>query len=96
MGSNIDLRKYQDESVTDAFSKLVSNKEGYKAILDKKEEKFCLNPDCKRQLEPHEKFCPSCGKKVEEKAKNVICFKCYNVVKEGDKFCGSCGEKVEE
>ena len=37
MGSNIDLRKYQDvESIQDAYSKVVSGgKSGYKAVIER-------------------------------------------------------------
>lgn len=96
MGSNIDLRKYQEgDAIEDAFSKLVSNRPGYKATLEKREPKFCSNESCKKELEPGLKFCPSCGTKFEEKAKAHICMKCYNVVNVGDLFCGNCGSKVE-
>ena len=96
MGSNLDLRKYQKEDeIQDAFSKLVSSRSGYKAVIEKREPKFCTNPDCKKEVEHHIKFCPSCGTKIEPKSKASICMKCYNIVNAGDLFCGSCGSKVE-
>ncbi|MBI2628703.1 zinc ribbon domain-containing protein [Candidatus Pacearchaeota archaeon] len=96
MGSNLDLRKYQkEEEIQDAFSKLVSNRPGYKAVLEKKEPKFCPNESCKKEVEHHLKFCPACGTKIESKNKASICMKCYNIVNAGDLFCGSCGSKVE-
>ncbi|MFA6022455.1 MAG: zinc ribbon domain-containing protein [Candidatus Pacearchaeota archaeon] len=92
MGSCLDLRKYQeDNSMQDAFSKLVSSRPGYKATLEKREPIFCMNEACKKELEPHAKFCPSCGTKFEKKSKQAICMKCYNIIGEEDKFCMSCG-----
>ncbi|MEM4625637.1 MAG: zinc ribbon domain-containing protein [Candidatus Pacearchaeota archaeon] len=95
MGSCLDLRKYQEESaIQDAFSRLVSNKPGYKAVIERKEPKICPNQNCKRELDPSLKFCPSCGTKIEEKPKSLICTKCYNIVNCEDSFCGNCGTKV--
>mgnify|MGYP001609558386 CR=1 FL=1 len=96
MVSNRDLRKFQEDGVIeDAFSKLVSNKPGFKTILEKREPVFCSNDSCKRELEPSQKFCPSCGFNIEKKPKASICMKCYNIINQGDAFCGSCGIKVE-
>src|SRR3989338_471094 len=95
MTSNRDLRKFQEDgAIVDAFSKLVSGKPGYKAIIEKREPKFCPNESCKKEVEPHIKFCPSCGTKMEEKSKQSICMKCYTIVNAGDMFCGNCGDKV--
>lgn len=95
MGSNIDLRSYQkDGAIEDAFSKLVSNRPGYKATLEKREPIFCPNEECKKELEPGLKFCPSCGSKTEKKSTQSICMKCYNIINAGDQFCGNCGDKV--
>lgn len=95
MGSNLDLRKYQeDEAIGNAFSKLVSSRPGYKATLEKREPVFCPNEECKKEIEPGLKFCPSCGTKAQLKSKQSICMKCYNIINAGDKFCGSCGDKV--
>ena len=97
MTSNRDLRKLQEGNVIeDAFSKLVSGgKAGFKTIIEKREPIYCSNESCKRELEPHQKFCPGCGANIEKKPKASICMKCYNIINLGDKFCGSCGIKVE-
>jgi len=60
-----DLRQYQnDDSIKDVFSKLVSGKSGYQTVIDKsKPVKKC---ECGYVLND-EKFCPECGKKVEDK-----------------------------
>jgi len=64
MGSCLDLREYHDSEKThDAFSKLVSGKQFYKAAIEtKKENKTC--PNCKIILKGNEKFCPECGYKI--------------------------------
>ncbi|MEM3113390.1 MAG: zinc ribbon domain-containing protein [Candidatus Pacearchaeota archaeon] len=98
MTSNRDLRQFQKEgAIDDAFAKLVSGgKVGFKTILEKRESIYCPNNACKRELEPHQKFCPSCGTNIEKKPKAFICTKCYNIINLGDKFCGSCGTPVEQ
>ncbi len=65
MGSNIDLRKYQDpEAVADAFSKVVSGgKAGYKTIIERRKD-IPKCPKCSKILEGEEKFCPECGHKL--------------------------------
>ena len=59
----IDLREYQDsDEIKDLFGKLVSGKNGYKSVIEKRKEiKNCS--DCNKILEGGEKFCPECGKK---------------------------------
>ena len=62
-----DLRKYQEgenkEEIASIMGKILSGREGYKAIVEtKKENKKC--PECEWVLEGGEKFCPECGKKV--------------------------------
>lgn len=67
MPSNLDLRKWQDNSVTyDAFSSLVSGgRLGYKTVIIKDKPKLkCQN--CGFELSGEEKFCPECGTKVEK------------------------------
>jgi RNA polymerase subunit RPABC4/transcription elongation factor Spt4 len=94
MGSNRDLRKYQEEdSIQDAFSKLVSGgKAGFKTIIEKKEPIFCPNDSCKTEIEGHEKFCPSCGTKIEKKSTSLkMCSKCYTILKPENRFCPECG-----
>lgn len=64
MTSNRDLRKYQDDPIVlDAFSRIVSGKKGYKAVIERREEpKICSS--CKKNLLGEEKFCPDCGTKT--------------------------------
>lgn len=97
MTSNRDLRKFQEGSeVEDAFSKLVSGRAGYKAILEKKEPVFCTNSSCKVQIEGHEKFCPTCGEKIEKKDNRLdMCEKCYTIIKPENRFCPECGTKTK-
>lgn len=97
MGSNLDLRKYQEENqIQDAFSKLVSNRPGYKAPIEKREPKFCTNSECGKEIEHHVKFCDKCGTKVEEKKKSSICMKCYTALGPEAQFCTNCGDKLVE
>lgn len=64
MGSCIDLRKYQEpSSIQDAFSKLVSGKSGYKAVIERKVE-IPKCSQCSVALSGEEKFCPECGNKI--------------------------------
>ena len=71
MGSCLDLRQFQDPSaIQDAFSKIVSGKAGYKAVIERKVEPIrCSNEACKIILEGTEKFCPECGTKTNFEAK---------------------------
>ncbi len=62
----MDLRKFQEggsdhDSVKSILGKLLSGKEGYETIIEKKKE--VLRCDCGQVLEGHEKFCPECGAK---------------------------------
>lgn len=54
----------KNDSVLDAFSKIVSGKIGYKSIIEKKIE-IVKCKSCFKTLEGNEKFCPDCGMKVE-------------------------------
>jgi len=45
-------------------------------------------PSCGDPIDPNEKFCDKCGRKVR-------CPKCGDPISEGEKFCNSCGEKLE-
>jgi len=89
MGSNIDLRKYQDaESIQDAFSKVVSGKIGYKAVIERKK----ILPKCSkcgRGGDEDQKFCPQCGGKMAVPLTN--CLNCKKPINEEDKFCTECG-----
>jgi len=92
MGSNIDLRKYQNErAVQEAFSKLVSGKEGYKAILEKKK----IPPKCQkcgRGGDEGQKFCPQCGGKMAVPLAD--CPGCKKSIDDSEKFCTECGQDL--
>ena len=92
MGSNIDLRKYEDpDLIQDAFSKVVSGKSGYKAIIERKK----VPPKCSkcgRGGDPDQKFCPQCGGKMVVPIIN--CPKCKKFISEGEKFCTECGHNL--
>ena len=92
MGSNIDLRKYEDpEAIQDAFSKIVSGKSGYKAVIDrKKPTPKCAK--CGRGGDEDQKFCPACGGKMEIPI--TKCPQCKARIDEGQKFCTECGHKI--
>ena len=62
----IDLRKFQEgdgeKKVAGILGKILSGREGYEAIIEKKKEiRRCSN--CNWVLEGGEKFCPECGSK---------------------------------
>lgn len=95
MGSNIDLREYQDsESIEDAFSKIVSGgKHGYKTIIERKK----IPPKCEkcgRGGNEGQKFCSHCGGKM------IIpitkCPSCKKPIDETQKFCTECGRKIRD
>ena len=73
MGSNLDLRKYQDTSIIqDAYSKLVSGKSGYKAVIERKKDlpkcQHCTQDNqchgCIEGIIEEKKFCGDCGHKL--------------------------------
>ncbi len=93
MGSNIDLRKFQNtDSVADAFSALVSGKKyGYKTIIERKK----IPPkcsQCSRGGDDGQKFCPSCGGKMIISLTN--CPSCKKFIEDNEKFCTDCGTKL--
>ncbi len=89
MGSNIDLRKYEDGSaIQDAYSALVSGKKGYKAVIErKKPTPKCVK--CGRGGDENQKFCPQCGGKMVIPITN--CPGCKKPIDETSKFCTECG-----
>ncbi len=93
MGSNIDLRKYEDpESIQDAFSKVVSGKIGYKSIIErKKPTPKCAK--CGRGGDEGQKFCPHCGGKMEVPI--TKCPGCKVSIDENQKFCTECGHNLK-
>ena len=94
MGSNIDLRKYQDPStIQDAFSKIVSRKTGYKAVIERKKPTPKCNK-CGRGGEEEQKFCAQCGGKMVVPITN--CPGCKRLIDEAEKFCTECGYKLKE
>ncbi len=65
--SGYDLREqFNDDKTFSSFSKLVSGKETYKTIRDRKSEQI-LCSQCNLKLKGTEKFCPECGNKIELK-----------------------------
>ncbi|MBD7983227.1 SPFH domain-containing protein [Sporosarcina sp. Sa2YVA2] len=46
-------------------------------------------PHCQAQIRANAKFCPECGKTVQQQT--VPCVSCKVDIKEGSKFCGECG-----
>lgn len=94
MGSCLDLRKYQDpEAIQDAYSKIVSNKAGYKAVIERKK----IPPKCSkcgRGGDEGQKFCPQCGGKMVVPITH--CQSCNKYIDETQKFCTECGTKIEQ
>lgn len=93
MGSNIDLRKWEDpDSIQDAFSRIVSGKVGYKAVIDRKKiPPKCIK--CGRGGDEDQKFCPQCGGKMVVPITN--CPDCKKRIDEGAKFCTQCGHNLQ-
>lgn len=86
-----DLRKFQNDSIVDAFSKLVSGRHGYKTVLEKK----IVHPKCVkcgRGGDPEQKFCPMCGGKMIVPLTN--CPKCNCSIELNQKFCTECGNEI--
>ncbi len=94
MGSCIDLRKYQKpDAIQDAFSKIVSGRAGYKAVIERKK----IPPKCDkcgRGGESEQKFCNQCGGKMVVPLTN--CPGCQRDIDDIDKFCPDCGKKLRE
>ena len=58
-----------NESFSGLFGKLISGREGYKPVIEKKQIVVrCTN--CGMIQDDNSKFCPECGTKVERPAKN--------------------------
>ncbi len=94
MGSNIDLRKYEDTTaIEDAFSALVSGKKGYKTVIERKKPIPKCNK-CGRLGTEEEKFCGQCGGKMIIPLTN--CPGCKKHIDETEKFCTDCGYKLKE
>ena len=51
---------------------------------------------CGKQLNDNDKFCISCGTKVEEdiQADHICCPNCGSILNDDDQFCTSCGSKI--
>lgn len=95
MGSNIDLRRYQDpEAVQEAFSRIVSGgKMGYKTIIERKKiPPKCIK--CGRGGDNEQKFCSQCGGKMMVPIIN--CPGCKKMIDEGEKFCTNCGHNLQQ
>ena len=62
VGGGRDLREfYGDTKIHNAFSKILSGKQGYKTIVEAQRKKC----QCGHELKGIEKFCPECGTRVE-------------------------------
>lgn len=94
MGSCLDLRKYQDESIIqDAFSKIVSGgKMGYKTVIERKKVPPKCNK-CGRGGDEDQKFCPQCGGHMVVPITN--CPGCKKMIDDGQKFCTGCGHNLQ-
>jgi len=57
----------KEDTFVDAFSKIVSGKYGYKAVIEKKP-MIIKCPNCQTTLDLSQKFCHECGTKIEKKA----------------------------
>ena len=93
MGSNIDLRKYEDPStIQDAFSKIVSGgKSNYKSIIERRKiHPKCMK--CDRGGDDGQKFCPQCGGKMVVPLTN--CPGCKKMIEDAEKFCTQCGHDL--
>ena len=95
MGSNLDLRKYQDtEEIQNAFSKVVSGgKIGYKTFIERKKILPKCNK-CGRGGDEEQKFCSQCGGKMVVPLTN--CPSCKKIINEEQKFCTNCGHNIEQ
>jgi predicted nucleic acid-binding Zn ribbon protein len=82
----------REESFASAFSKIVSGKAGYKAVIEKKPVIIKCRK-CDKQLEEGIKFCSDCGTKVW--VKPTHCPSCTKGVFPDDKFCQECGTNLE-
>lgn len=92
MGSNIDLRRYQDgTAIQDAFSKIVSGRTGYKAVIERKKiPPRCVK--CGRGGDDGQKFCPQCGGRMSLPLTN--CPGCKKPIDDTENFCTECGHDL--
>jgi len=94
MGSNLDLRKFEDgTALQDAYSKVVSGKMGYKAVIERKKP-LPKCEKCSRGGDDGQKFCPACGGKMSIPITN--CPQCKKPIAEQQKFCTECGAKIRD
>ena len=93
MSSCLDLRKYQDvNAIQDAFSKIVSGKAGYKAVIERKKiPPKCIK--CGRGGDADQKFCAQCG--GEMKIPLMNCPGCKSPIGDTEKFCTQCGNELK-
>lgn len=94
MGSCIDLRSLQDgNAILDAYSKIVSGKKGYKAVIERKKiPPKCVK--CGRGGDEGQKFCSQCGGEMKIPLTN--CPGCKSPIADTEKFCTNCGNKLRE
>lgn len=92
MGSNIDLRKYEDgAAIQDIYSQIVSGKKGYKAVIERKKPTPKCSK-CGRGGDPEQKFCPQCGGKMVLPI--TACPGCKKGLDGTSKFCTECGHDL--
>jgi len=58
----------REETFVDAFSKIISGRAGYRAVIEKKQIVIKCQK-CGLILDENMKFCPECGTKVEKPEK---------------------------
>lgn len=53
-------------------------------------------PECGMRIDHGMKFCPKCGKSLEEYKRGNLCPKCGMEIEKDMKFCPKCGMKIEK
>lgn len=61
------------------------------AFVSKQEEEEVKCPHCHSSIRKTAKFCPECGRALQEKPKQEKCPKCGKARNQKDRFCDNCG-----
>ena len=85
-------RMQRSPEFIDAFSKIVSGRPNYKAVVDVKPISMKCRK-CNADVTDRQKFCQECGEKII--VKPTHCPKCSKPVLQNDKFCQECGANLE-